>query len=116
MLDLARLLRVRSAYGGRFDASGERVLAIADLSGVPQVWSVRPGDWPELVVAPADRAQTIWPGPRPGQLVVGTDIGGDERSQLLYVPQDGASGQPLTASLAHIHRFGGWSADGSRIA
>ncbi len=116
MLDLDRLLRVGSAYGGRFDASGERVLAIADLSGVPQVWGVRAGDWPELAVAPTDRAQTVWPGPRPGQLVVGADVGGDERTQLLYVPEEGARWQPLTESLAHIHQFGGWSADGNRVA
>jgi dipeptidyl aminopeptidase/acylaminoacyl peptidase len=116
MLDLAQLLRVRSAYAGRFDAGGDQLLAIADLSGVPQVWGMRPGDWPELLVAPTDRAQTIWPGPRPGQLVVGADIGGDERTQLLYVPEEGAAWQPLTGSLAHIHQFGGWSADGNRIA
>jgi dipeptidyl aminopeptidase/acylaminoacyl peptidase len=116
MLDLAQLLRVRSAYAGRFDAGGDRLLAIADLAGVPQVWGVREGEWPELVVAPPDRAQTIHPGPRPGQLVVGADVGGDERTQLLYVPEPGAVWRSLTADPDHIHQFGSWSADGARIA
>src|SRR3984893_8455149 len=84
MADLQHLLRVRSAYAGHFDASGNLVF-VADLTGVPQVWGVASSGWPELLVAPPDRAQTIHPGPRPGQLVVGADVGGDEHTQMLYV-------------------------------
>ena len=94
MLDLRRLLRTRSAYAGRFDASGRSLVFVADLGGVPQVWALGnelEGGWPELLVAPPDRAQTIHPGPRPGQLLVGADVGGNEHTQLLYVAESGAA-------------------------
>src|SRR5207253_103021 len=75
MLDLQQLLRVRSAYAGRFDAGGKHLAFISDLSGVPQVWGIGQRAWPELLIAPPDRAQTLYVGPRPGQLAVGADVG-----------------------------------------
>jgi dipeptidyl aminopeptidase/acylaminoacyl peptidase len=118
MLDLKQLLRVRAAYAGRFDAGGGHLAFIADLSGVPQVWGVphQGSGWPELLLAPPDRAQTLHTGPRPGQLLITADVGGNEHSQLLYVDQPGAAWQALTDSPEHIHSFGSFSADGQRIA
>ncbi len=116
VLDLRQLLRTRSASAGRFDASGQHLYLVSDLSGVPQVWATSGSTWPELVVAPPDRAQTIHPGPRPGQLVIGADIGGDEHTQLLYVAEAGAAYQALTDDRSRIHNFGGWSPDGRRIS
>jgi dipeptidyl aminopeptidase/acylaminoacyl peptidase len=115
-MELQQLLRVRSAYAGRFDADGEHVVFVADLSGVPQVWSTAHAGWPELQVAPPDRAQTIYLGPRPGQLAVGADVGGNEHTQLLYVPEQGAAWRALTSDSAHIHNFGSFSSDGRRFS
>jgi dipeptidyl aminopeptidase/acylaminoacyl peptidase len=115
-MDLHELLRVRSAYAGRFDADGTHLVFVADLSGVPQVWSVARGLWPQLLVAPPDRAQTIHVGPKPGQLAVGADIGGNEHTQLLYVSGPGSDWQALTDDAAHIHNFGSFSADGTAIS
>jgi dipeptidyl aminopeptidase/acylaminoacyl peptidase len=115
-MELRQLLQVRSAYAGRFDADGERVVFVADLSGVPQVWSTAHSGWPELRVAPPDRAQTIYLGPRPGQLAVGADVGGNEHTQLLYVAEQGASWQSLTSDATHIHNFGSFSSDGRSIS
>ena len=111
-LQLLKLLRVRSAYAGRFDADGEHLVFIADLSGVPQVWSVAQGGWPELQVAPPDRAQTLYVGPKPGQLVVGAD----EHTQLLYVDAPGGGWQDLTDDAEHIHNFGSFRPDGGAIS
>ncbi|HEY1294205.1 MAG TPA: hypothetical protein VGJ60_14105, partial [Chloroflexota bacterium] len=115
-MELQQLLRVRSAYAGRFDADGTHLIFVADLSGVPQVWSLAQGGWPELQVAPPDRAQTIYVGPRPGQLAVGADIGGNEHTQVLYVDRPGAAWQARTDDAAHIHNFGSFSADGGAIS
>ena len=115
-MDLQQLLRVRSASAGRFDAADKHLFVVSDLSGVPQVWAVGQGRWPELQVAPPDRAQTIYAGPRPGQLIVGADVGGNEHTQLLYVEAPGAAWRPLTDDPDHIHNFGGFSASGRCIA
>src|SRR5437762_7919028 len=106
MVELQALLRARSAYAGRFDAGGQHLVCVADLSGVPQVWGVADGGWPELLVAPPDRAQTISPGPRPGQLLVGADVGGNEHTQLLYVNGTATAWRALTDEPEHIHNFG----------
>jgi dipeptidyl aminopeptidase/acylaminoacyl peptidase len=115
-MDLRQLLRVRSAYAGRFDASGHLVF-VADLSGVPQVWGMASAAaWPELQVAPPDRAQTIYVGPRAGQLAVGADVGGNEHTQVLYVPEPSAPWRALTEAPDHIHNFGSFSPDGRSIS
>src|SRR5919202_4130164 len=118
MLDLRQLLRVRSAYAGRFDADGRRLLFVSDLGSVPQVWATRAeGEaWPELVVAPPDRAQTLFAGPRPGQVVVGADVGGDEHTQMLYVDAAGQDWQSLRHDPEHIYQFGSFASDGTRIS
>ncbi|MBV9545096.1 MAG: S9 family peptidase [Chloroflexi bacterium] len=127
MLDLRQLLRARSAYAGRFDADGERLLFVSDLGAVPQVCGVGTNGvanaassdgqaWPEMLVAPPDRAQTIYVGPRAGQLVVGADVGGDEHTQLLMVPEAGASWEALTDDPKHIHNFGAWRGDGRAVS
>ena len=115
-MELQQLLRVRAAYAGRFDASGKHLVFVADLSGVPQVWAVGQAGWPELLVAPPDRAQTIHPGPRPGQLAVCADVGGNERTQVLYVAEQGAAWRALTDDPAHIHNLGSFSPDGRLIS
>lgn len=124
MLDLGSLLRARAAYGGRFDAHG-RLLVISDLANVPQVWATSGGGgegegesegaWPELVLAPPDRAQTLHPGPLPGQLAVGADVGGNEHTQVL-LSQDGSGWTPLVDDPAHIYTFGAWSRDGRLVS
>src|SRR5712671_722635 len=114
MSDLRQLLRVRSAYAGHFDASGHLVF-VADLGGVPQVWGVGDTGWPELLVAPPDRAQTVHTGPRPGQLVVGADVGGNEHTQLLYTDEAGAPWRALTDDPDRIHVCSGFTPDGNMI-
>jgi dipeptidyl aminopeptidase/acylaminoacyl peptidase len=118
MVELSQLLRVRSASSGRFDASGRYLVFVADLAGVPQVWGVqldRPS-WPELLVAPPDRAQMVYVGPRSGQLVVGADVGGDEHTQLLYQAAAGEAWQALTDDRHHIFSFDSFAPDGRQIA
>lgn len=115
-MELQQLLRVRSAYAGRFDAGGKHLVFVADLSGVPQVWAVGQAGWPELHVAPPDRAQTIHIGRKPGQLAVGADVGGNEHTQILYVPAAGAAWRDLTQDPQHIYNFGSFSPDGAQIS
>ncbi len=110
---LDRFLNVRAAYGGRFDATG-RLVFVSDLGGVPQVWALTREGWPELLVAPPDRAIAVHPGRRAGQLIVSVDVGGNER--LGFLSLEGTRAVPLTEAPDRIHAFGSWSADGGRIA
>ena len=111
---LADLFRIRSASAGRFGADGV-LHFVADLTGVPQAWALRgTARWPELVLAPADRVQTIHPGPRAGLLVAGTDVGGNEQTQLVLV-NDGAASIVID-DPAHVYRFGAWSPDAQSFA
>ena len=115
-VSLEQLLRVRYAYAGRFDAGGRHLVFVSDLGGVPQAWGVGERGWPELLLAPPDRAQTIYPGPRPGQLIVGADVGGNEHTHLLYANEPGAAWRALTERPDRIHNFGSFSPDGSAIS
>jgi dipeptidyl aminopeptidase/acylaminoacyl peptidase len=116
VVSLEQLLRVRYAYAARFDAAGRHLVFVSDLGGVPQAWGVGERGWPELLVAPPDRAQTVDPGPRPGQLVVGADVGGNEHTQLLYSAEPGAAWRALTDRPDRIHNFGSFSPDGRTIS
>jgi dipeptidyl aminopeptidase/acylaminoacyl peptidase len=117
MVDLRQLLQMQSAYAGRFDAGGGHLAVVADLVGVPQVWGVAAEKgWPELLIAPPDRAQTLHPGPRPGQLLVGADEGGNEHTQLLYVGGPGMTWQALTDDADRIHHPGGFDRTGRLIS
>lgn len=123
MVELGPLLRVRSAYAGRFDASGRHLLCVADLSGVPQVWGVplsesqgQPPQWPDVLLAPPDRAQTLFVGPRPGQFAIGADVGGNEHSQILLVDGPGQAWRALTDDHDHIFTFGSFAPDGRSIS
>jgi dipeptidyl aminopeptidase/acylaminoacyl peptidase len=116
VVSLEQLLRVRYAYAGRFDAGGRHVVFVSDLGGVPQAWGVGERGWPELLVAPPDRAQAVYPGPRPGRLMVGADVGGNEHTQLLYAHAPGAAWRALTDRPDRIHNFGSFGADGNTIS
>src|SRR5579871_5636891 len=116
MVELQQLLRVRYAYAGQFDAGGQHLVFVADLGGVPQVWGIGQQGWPELLLAPPDRAQTLHTGLRPGQLAITADVGGNEHSQVLYVDGPGQAWRALTDDPTRIHHFGSFSADGQRIS
>ena len=116
LVDLEQLLRVRYAYAGRFDAGGRHIVCVSDLGGVPQAWGVGDRGWPELLLAPPDRVQTIYPGPRPGQLIVGADVNGNEHTQLLCMDRPGSAWRGLTDEPDRIHHFGSFSSDARSIS
>jgi dipeptidyl aminopeptidase/acylaminoacyl peptidase len=114
-----QFLSARSAFGPRFSRDGERLFFLSDLSGAPQLWSIRlgaQGRWPEPVAVLFDRVTGAWPSPCSARLVVTADVGGNERTQLYLVEQPGATPRALTTNLDVIHQFGGWHPDGRTVA
>lgn len=120
-LDYERFVNVRRAYGPSFSPVGDRIAFVADLGGVPQVFAVPPrGGWPEQLTFTQERIGLVAFGPEvegvAERMIVGTDVGGDERIQLHLLSAHGEVMRPLTARLDAMHLFGGWSPDGRRIA
>ena len=114
-----QFLSARSAYGATVDAAGDRLYFISDLTGSPQLWSVRTDEaqaWPEPVAVNLDRVLFATPSSKPGRLVFGADVGGNERLQLYLVDGPGRAPRALTDSPTTMHSFGGWSPDGTSIA
>ena len=86
---------------------------------MPGLWGLRldqPGAWPEPLVVPPERFQYAQAGPRPGQVLLGLDRGGDERTQLLLLEAPGARPRALTDQPDTMHHFGAWHPDGRQIS
>jgi dipeptidyl aminopeptidase/acylaminoacyl peptidase len=114
-----QFLSARSAYGATADAAGDRLYFVSDLTGTPQLWSLplhEAGAWPEPVAVNLDRVMLAVPSSRPGRLILGADIGGDERMQLFLVDGLGLAPRRLTEDLSVMHAFGGWHPDGKQIS
>src|SRR5260221_4217302 len=116
--DFERYLNVRAARGPSFAPDGSRLSFITDITGVGEVWTV-PVDlraemptWPTHLTFRSDRAMGATYSPVAEQLLVGGDRGGNERTQLYRLSNDGATFQPLTHEPDVIHQFAGWWEDG----
>ncbi|HLG51291.1 MAG TPA: S9 family peptidase [Chloroflexota bacterium] len=111
-----RFLQARRCYGPDFSSDGTRIVFIADLTGVPQAFSISSGGgWPDQLTFTDDRVGLVSTGPRQSHLIVGTDSRGDENIQLFLLDSRLVM-ERLTAATSAMHPFGGWSPDGRRIA
>jgi dipeptidyl aminopeptidase/acylaminoacyl peptidase len=129
--DFVRYLNVRSASGVSFAPDGRRFTFLTDITGISEVWSVAvtPGNvtnaekqgealpWPEQLTFGGERIIGAAFSPLADQLIVGSDVGGNERTQLFLLSGFGAvTGTTLTSLTSRpdaIHVFGGWQEDGS---
>ncbi|PSP84180.1 S9 family peptidase [Halobacteriales archaeon QS_1_68_17] len=113
--DLSRYLSIRGAYGASVGTDGT-IAFLLDATGTAQVWTLdEPEAWPVQRTFGDDAVSfAAWSPERP-ELVFGMDEGGDERTQLYRLAEDGAI-HPLTDTPEAIHYWGGWSHDGERIA
>lgn len=129
--EFVRYLNARSAYGASFAPDGQRITFLTDITGVAEVWRVpvatqgsetAPG-WPEQLTFGGERIAGASYSPVADRLIVGGDVGGNERTQLFLMRGDGTTFTPLTKQPETIHVFGGedgsasngWSPDGARI-
>ena len=75
--DFQRYLNVRTASGASFSPDGQRLSFLADVSGVPQVWSVPvEGGWPDQLTFYAERVSEARFSPAAAQMVFAMDVGG----------------------------------------
>lgn len=120
-----RYLHVRTAYQPSFSPDGQRVAFLTDITGLPQVWIVdAAGGWPDQLTFGTDRVSAVAFSPTEDWLLFSRDAGGNENTQLFLLRPPGFSPGQTTGSaerrLTHddgaMHIFGGWSADGQRVA
>jgi dipeptidyl aminopeptidase/acylaminoacyl peptidase len=121
--EFVRYLNVRSAYGASFAPDGRRITFLTDITGVAEVWRVHvpitpegseaTPAWPEQLTFGGERIIGASYSPVADRLIVGGDIGGNERTQLFLMSGDGTALTPLTDQPEAIHIFGGWQEDGA---
>lgn len=116
-----RYLNIRAASAPSFSHDGKRLSFLTNITGVAEVWSI-PIDihattpaWPDQLTFRGERVSGASYSPTEDVLLVSADVGGNERDQLYLLNADGAVFTAITSQPETIHRFGGWSPDGSRI-
>jgi len=113
--DLERYLNVRSAYGASLGPDG-RLAFLLDTTGVGQIWTLdEPGAWPAQRTFYDEPVGFVSYSPERPELVFGMDEGGNERTQLYRLAEDGTV-TDLTAMPDAKHRWGGWRPDGDAFA
>jgi dipeptidyl aminopeptidase/acylaminoacyl peptidase len=119
--DFVRYLNVQSAYGVSFAPDGQHLTFLIDITDVSEVWRIplpagageEIPSWPTQLTFGGERIVGAAYSPVADQLIVGGDIGGNERTQLWLMSGDGATFIPLTSQPEAIHVFGGWQEDGA---
>ncbi len=116
MTPFERFLRVRSAHSATFAPDGERVAFLSDLVGVPQAWTIaRQGGWPDRITFTDERISLAAYAPHTRRLIIGEDVGGNERHQLSVVDDQGIERKPVAMDPEVIHHFGDWAPDESFV-
>ena len=112
-----RYLNIRSATGPTLSPTGDRVAFLTNITGTPQVWTVRAeGGWPDQMTFYPDRVDFVRWSPDGSGLIFAKSVGGDENAQLYWLSPDGSQIRALTNSPKVRYNFGGWSHDGKRIS
>jgi dipeptidyl aminopeptidase/acylaminoacyl peptidase len=119
--DFVRYLNVQSAYSMSFAPDGQHLTFLTNITDVSEVWRIPlpagTGDetpsWPAQLTFGGERIVGAAYSPVADQLIVGGDVGGNERTQLWLMSGDGATFVPLTSQPEAIHVFGGWQEDGA---
>ncbi|WP_132059117.1 S9 family peptidase [Halorussus amylolyticus] len=125
-----RYERIQAAKSPRFDSDGRRLSFLRYTTNGQHLWVMDGSDaWPEqLTYGPWRVAFSSW-SPETDTIIFGADRDGTERIQLYHLElaedaaklraagsRDDAPITKLTDEPRAIHRWGGWSSDGSRIA
>lgn len=119
--DFIPYLNVHSASGPSWSPDGGALAFLSDISGVSEAWRVRvaPGAgepaWPDQLTFGGERVSSAVFSPTDERLILASDAGGSELTQLLLLPPDGAAAQPLTNAPNAIAQLAEWSPDGERV-
>lgn len=114
--DLRALLETVTAAPSNFSPDGSKVLVQSNRSGMAQLWVVARSGGEMRQLTDFDDPVAGAYLPVGGQVVLASSAGGNERSQLFVINDDGTDLRPLVHDPDVIHRLGGASRDGSKLA
>lgn len=115
-LPISQYLNIRSVGGTSLSPDGSECAFLWNASGTHQVWKVSlQQPFPQQLTYFEDRVGFISWSPKGNQLLIGKDVGGNERTQLYMLYGDGSHIDTLTNNSKVIYGFGGWSHDGKWI-
>ncbi len=110
-------LHIRTASAGSFSADGSKLLIHSNLSGLTQVYRIASGGGALTQITSFDEPCTGTYFPTSDDVVLRMDAGGNERTQLSSIADDGKNLRELVPhDPSHIHSYGGVSRDGSMFA
>ena len=139
MTDFSRYLNIRSATSPVPSNDGRYVAFLTDTTGNFQAWSMGLSGaagrgvngsvdeehlWPRQLTFFSDKVWELHGSPMHDQLIATSDVGGNERQQFYLISNFGCGTngraqhdvRRLTTTDQAIHRFGGWSKDGTQIS
>ncbi len=115
---IEQYLNIRSATAPTISPNGKFIAYLTDITGTNQVWKTGiEFGCPEQITFFDERVQFIsWNPKDENWLLLGKDIGGNERTQFFLLKSDGSQIKRLTQDDNVIYNFGAWSSDGSMFA
>lgn len=114
--DVRAYLEIRTAAPASVSPDSATLLVASDLSGTAQLYRMPAGGGPLEQVTDDDEPVGGGYLPTSDELLLVTDSGGNERLQLYRCAADGSDRTDLVVDPEHIHRPGGVSRDGRRLA
>jgi len=113
---VATMARVGGAWSPSFSPDGARLAFVANLSGLPQVWTVpAAGGFPELVTPLEEPVGRVLWSPSGDLLAFTVAPGGGMNEQVWAARPDGTGLRLLTAGGRETNRLSGFSRDGSQL-
>jgi dipeptidyl aminopeptidase/acylaminoacyl peptidase len=124
--DFTPYLNVRSASTPSWSPDGASLAFLTDISGVSEAWRTRVASerdgssettpaWPDQLTFGGERVSAAVFAPEDERIVLASDQGGSELTQLLLLPREGGALQPLTSAPNAIAQFADWSPDSQRL-
>ncbi|HEX5505586.1 MAG TPA: S9 family peptidase [Thermomicrobiales bacterium] len=113
---VALMAKIGACHTPSFSPDGARLAFVANLGGIPQVWTVAAtGGWPALVTALDDQVGAVAWSPAGDWLACAVAPGGGMNQQIYLVRPDGTGLRRLTGGGAETNWLGPWTRDGRAL-
>ncbi|HVE76493.1 MAG TPA: S9 family peptidase [Actinomycetota bacterium] len=113
---ISDFLQIRTAAPTSFSADGSKISISSNLSGTMQLYRTDPSGGQLVPITSFDEPVSGGYLPMSDRLLIQMDEGGNERSQLYLINDDGSGFEKVVYDPDYIHEAGGVSRDEQTIA